>query len=103
MQNGKAQDALDEILTELVLYTKIHFVDEETLMQTYSFPDLENHKAMHQELLLKVSDFCDKFNRGSFGIPLELCDFLQDWLKVHIAQEDKQYGQFIASQTVAVK
>jgi hemerythrin-like metal-binding protein len=101
MKVGKGKQAIEGVLRELASYTKVHFAAEEKLMQEHNFPGLAEHKAKHQQLLAKVSDFCKKYNAGELGISINLCDFLQDWLKVHISQEDKQYGVHIASQTAA--
>ncbi len=101
MKEGKGKEVLEGVLTELVSYTKEHFSAEERLMQEYNYPALAAQKAQHQELLTQVSDFCNKFNAGQLAISIDLCDFLQKWLKVHICQEDKQYGQHINAQAVA--
>lgn len=102
MKVGKGKEAIESVLKDLVSYTKIHFAAEEKLMQEHEFPGLGEHKAKHQQLIAKVSDLCKKYNGGEMGLSINLCDFLQDWLKVHISQEDKQYGVHMADKTPAI-
>ena len=101
MKQGKGKEVLEGVLSELVSYTQEHFSAEERLMQEHSYPALAGQKAQHQELLAQVSEFSNKLKAGELGISIDLCDFLQKWLKVHICKEDKQYGQHINSPAVA--
>ena len=102
MQSGKGKEILHGVLSELASYTRVHFEAEEQLMQKHNFPGLDEHKALHRQLLTKASDFINKFNSGDVRLSISLCDFLQDWLKIHISEQDKQYGKHIASQPISV-
>lgn len=103
MKSGQGKQMLKSVLTELVSYTRVHLSAEEKFLQDHNYPKLAEHKEMHQRLLAKVKEFCDKFNSGDLGISISLCDFLQKWLKSHICNVDRQYGLYINSQTVAAK
>ena len=103
MKEGKGKQVLGGILSELVSYTNTHFTAEEKLMQEHGYPEVDSHKALHRDLLAKVGGFCDKFKAGDLGISISLCDFLQEWLKVHISGQDRQYAKHVNCQAVAAK
>lgn len=82
------------ILGDLVRYTNVHFKREEDLMIQYSYPDYEQHRAAHAELVNKVMDFQAQLKSGKKIFSLELMSFLKDWLLNHILKTDKRYGAF---------
>ncbi|ELU7404403.1 hemerythrin domain-containing protein [Campylobacter jejuni] len=45
------REELKEILTELFNYMKDHFNDEEKYMKLIGYPDLEEHKRIHKEII----------------------------------------------------
>ncbi len=85
----------NEILTELVQYTIIHFSVEESLFRIFNYPRYEKHKQQHEELKKQVITLKDKVEQGE-EITTELISFLRSWLKKHILHEDKKYSSFLA-------
>lgn len=83
------------ILERLVSYTVMHFGDEEKLFQKHGYPDGDQHKKVHQDLVAKVMEFKTKVERGDGTISMELMDFLKDWLVGHIKGTDKKYVPFL--------
>ena len=57
-------DAVKGILVDLADYTRIHFAVEESLMRILNYPDYENHKAIHEELLQHVLELQEKVESG---------------------------------------
>jgi len=84
----------NEILTELVQYTVIHFSVEESLFRIFDYPDYEGHKAQHEKLTKQVVTLKNRIEQGE-EITTELISFLRYWLKKHILQEDKKYSKFL--------
>jgi hemerythrin len=79
-------------LKALVDYTQYHFQDEEALMASIGFSELERHKYQHRQLLEQVVEILTELRCGK---PLEaekLVDFLMDWLTDHILSEDTKIG-----------
>ena len=93
--HGKA--AAQAILSELVEYTKIHFVVEESLMRILGFPGYADHKTQHDILIDEVKELQEKLASGKKSISFELLHFLRMWLTKHIMNEDQQYGPFFLS------
>ncbi len=97
MAVGKGDDVKKEILTELATYTKVHFSTEERLMREYGYPQLTDHKRLHDELTNKVIQLNEKVQKGQMVPSVSLGNFLKDWLVQHIMEQDKKYGQFICT------
>jgi hemerythrin len=95
LQEGRGRDTLREVLNGLVLYTKTHFAEEEKIMQQYGFPGFEEHSKKHDGMTLKVLEIQKKFNAGEISNPIQITNFLKDWLKKHIMGTDKQYGVYL--------
>ncbi|MES9946268.1 MAG: bacteriohemerythrin [Candidatus Thiodiazotropha sp.] len=84
-----------QALSELVDYTKYHFEREEKLMSENGYPDFEEHKKQHEEMIAKVSRFLESYEKDREATIDELTVFLKTWLVDHIAGTDKQYSQFL--------
>lgn len=90
-------DVVNSILKDLADYTRIHFAVEESLMRILNYPDYEQHKEIHEELLASVADLQEKVASGKKSIGFELMHFLKTWLTKHIMEEDMQYSSFFIS------
>ena len=87
------QEILSKTLNDLIVYTFIHFSDEESYMKKYSFPELSLHIIEHDKLRKKVLAYQQDLNTGKKVIQVkEVIDFLADWVKNHILKTDKKYG-----------
>ena len=97
MKVGKGKEALGKILKSLIQYTAMHFSSEERLMKQHNYPDYEQHKKEHNQLVMKVQDVQKKYLEGSAILSQEVMNFLKEWLRNHIQGEDKKYGIFFNS------
>lgn len=97
MTQGKGNDALSEMIENLVAYTKLHFASEERLMQAHDYPQYPEHKAAHDALTARVLEFQRNFEAGGVGITVQLLQFLKDWLRHHIAETDRKVAVFLKS------
>jgi hemerythrin len=89
----KGTAAVNEILGKLADYTRIHFAVEESLMRILGYPEYEEHKAEHEELLHTVADLQHKVETGKTSIGFELMHFLKVWLTKHIMESDQRYSE----------
>jgi len=90
----KGSDVVEEILGELATYTKTHFVVEESLMRILGYPDYEDHKVAHDDLLEQVIELKEKVATGQTTVSFQLMHFLKNWLTQHIMVEDAKYTNF---------
>ncbi|MCX8025331.1 MAG: bacteriohemerythrin [Thermanaerothrix sp.] len=100
MSAGQGRTVLNNIFDELVDYTRTHFASEETLMERYNYPDYAPHRQQHEELTQQVLELRERFRNGQIALSITVMNFLKDWLRNHIYDSDKRYGQFLNSKGV---
>lgn len=89
-----------EALDALVDYTKTHFAREEQLMDQYGYPDAENHKRQHREMIDKVEALSATYRQDPDRSLEEALAFLKKWLMDHIGGTDQQYAGFFRDKGV---
>lgn len=100
MQEGKGNQVLGPVMTELVAYTQTHFAAEEQLMARHGYLELTTHKIEHRNLTQQVIAFEKQFAEGKIALSITLMNFLRDWLTGHIQGSDQRYGIFLNKQGV---
>ncbi len=94
MKTRRAGQAIVEILSQLVDYTKVHFKAEEDAMRKHGYPDLADQEEKHKQLVARVAETQAKVSTGDAMVSVDVMDFLKDWLVTHIQGSDKEYGPF---------
>jgi hemerythrin len=97
MMNHCAIEITEPLVKQLVQYTQTHFADEEALMATTGFPQLNEHREQHRRLIERVQSHVSHAANKDLFQPVQLLHFLKEWLTVHIQQEDKLYGPWLQS------
>ena len=92
----KGKEVVDKTLNELVDFTVIHFVYEESLFDKYSYEDSKSHKEKHKTLLGQVGEFVGRYKQGE-EVSHELLSFLKNWLTKHIMGVDQKYAPYLRS------
>jgi hemerythrin len=87
--------AMSETLKGLIEYTVYHFATEEGYMQKYQYPLYAGHVAQHAKFVEKAKDIQTRFQAGELVIPIEIADFLKEWLTNHVLREDQKLGPFL--------
>ncbi|MBF0377232.1 MAG: bacteriohemerythrin [Desulfamplus sp.] len=85
------------ILDSLAEYTVYHFGHEEKLFKEYNYPEYNDHKKLHEELVKTVVAFQNDFKVGKASLSVDLMNFLTQWLKDHIMKCDMKYAPFFKS------
>lgn len=80
---------------ELIKYTKIHFLREESLLINANYKDIKKHQELHKKLTAQVFSLNDKFANNRKDICVETILFLKAWLTDHIIAEDLKYVKHI--------
>lgn len=94
---GDRQDAVEEMMDDLILFACEHFALEERLMTEYGFPDLESHIEEHIGLLRQVENLRNALRTPSPAKAALVSAFITDWAELHILQADKEIGAFLAA------
>ena len=96
---GKA--VIGQVLSNLISYVKLHFSREERLLQHHGYPDLEQHRAMHDRFARKVLEYQDDFLQGHGEVTSEILAFLRNWIVSHIMDVDKKYAAWLQERGVS--
>ncbi len=98
MKIGKGKEIINNVIQELIEYTKYHFSKEENYMEKFKYPEYQLHKSAHDNFTKKVGEFHRNAKESKVGIALSVSDFLQQWLTKHILNTDKRYSEFFNKQ-----
>jgi len=77
----------DDILGQLLDYTKLHFHREEMLMDVCNYPHIENHKSIHELMIKQVKQKIKLLQSDELDAD-NLVEFFLNWLFDHIAHGD---------------
>ncbi|WP_139135094.1 bacteriohemerythrin, partial [Magnetovibrio blakemorei] len=95
--------SLNDATQELIDYTLYHFRREEAVMEACGYPDLENHRRLHQELASQVSEIVGGwYAKQNPEVLHHLRRFLRKWLSGHILKEDAQIAQYTEGKAKAI-
>lgn len=78
-------------IMKLYKYATAHFKAEETHMKQIKYPDVENHRKLHDKFITDLNSISMDFSNDSFE---EFKVFLYSWLIHHILNEDNKYFLF---------
>jgi len=93
VQSGKGKETLAKILDGLILYTRVHFTNEESYFEKTGYADQVQHKAEHAALIEQVHAVQLKFEtEPTATLSIEVMSFLKNWLIEHIQGSDKSYS-----------
>ncbi len=95
MYVGQGREALGLILSGLLQYTRTHFRTEERLMQSHGFPEYPEHREIHEKMAARVMDLQTAFEQNRISNPIQISNFLKDWLQKHILGTDMKYAEFL--------
>ncbi|MCP4388973.1 MAG: hemerythrin family protein [bacterium] len=96
LEDRESPDYLAAVLRELINCTIWHFSHEERLMLKYGYAEIEEHKAMHQELIKGARELQHKIRQADKSISEEDVVFLERWLTEHILTDDRRLGEYLS-------
>jgi len=95
IDRGEGNEVISEILDFLSEYTREHFKTEEQYMERYKYPDVEEHKKIHQQFLDEIDEIYQRYQSGYLKINSQIQTTLFKWIITHIEQTDKRYGMYL--------
>ena len=87
-----------EAMSRMVDYVRFHFTAELKLLEAVKYPDYNNHKKMHNDLVEEILTASNTYDDGRKFVPNKFVRTLKDWVFGHIAVYDKLYAAFVAEQ-----
>jgi hemerythrin len=91
---GRAETEVNEILEQLVDYTKVHFMSEELLMRLYQYPHYEAHVAEHDRMVEQIEQARERYRDGD-AATTETLDATLAGLIDHIGRSDRTLGSYL--------
>ncbi|MFZ4539424.1 bacteriohemerythrin [Propionivibrio sp.] len=89
-------------LVTLCEYVKVHFREEEQMLEALKYPDLVAHKRQHAEIkarLIKLLDYARTLSLDE--IASEVQHLIYGWVSNHIAQVDAAFVPWVSSRPLA--
>jgi hemerythrin len=93
-------ETVSDTLLAMTRYAQAHFKAEESLMETYGYPGLEEQRKQHREFRKKTVSLSMDTYYGIDHIPEDLLEYLVDWWVHHILEEDIAYRSFFKDKGV---
>ena len=92
---GRAETEVNEILEQLIDYTKVHFMSEELLMRLYQYPHYEAHVAEHDRMVEQIEQARERYHSGDSAATTETLDVTFAGLVGHIGRSDRTLGGYL--------
>ena len=93
---GKGREEVKKTIVFLKNYTDKHFGDEEVLQQKYKYPDIVNHKKLHQTFKDDVKKIGEEFDQTGTSIAITFkVNNIAAWFINHIKVHDKKVAAHI--------
>jgi hemerythrin-like metal-binding protein len=99
LEEGRDDAELKKLFADLLAFTATHFATEEALMARYTYPQMDEHKKQHVNLVHELQDIAAEFNQGA---ELRLLQSIKDWLLGHIQHTDKPLGTYLTSLNTSI-
>ncbi len=83
-------------ISELYDYMKVHFKDEERYMEEIGYPQLSEHKIIHESIIHQMNDFIKQLSTlNIIEFEKKLIEYMDIWLINHILYEDRKIIKFL--------
>jgi hemerythrin len=96
MLGGKTNEAVAPLIRNLVSIAGAHLAAEENLMESTQFPGLADHRAKHEELSRKISEFVTRHEMGDRAAYSQFLYFVRAFMTEHMLKEDREYAPWLA-------
>jgi hemerythrin-like metal-binding protein len=89
LRGGAPKMDVDRAVAELEKYARFHFADEERVLEVLLTAPSADHQRQHTYFVTEVAKAGLDLGEGKAVDPLELVEFLRDWLVHHILVVDR--------------
>ena len=104
LESGQGPEKIVNTLIFLIHYTNFHFSAEEKHMAANGYPELVNHKKMHEGFKTTLNNLEeDLLEEGATQLLADSIDtLLVMWLFEHISTIDVWFGKFLKEKGVSI-
>jgi hemerythrin len=75
-------------------YCKLHFLDEEKVLEDMEFPGISSHMAQHALFVTHLENFMGRYEELNSTKNINELMFLRGWFLEHIEAFDRKYAEF---------
>ena len=87
-------EEIKRIIWRMFKHTNEHFVAEENMMKEMGYPQLFEHRKLHDELITKLSQISTHSFDNDQAV-FQFRKFIYDWIIDHIMNADKNYFSYV--------
>ena len=95
LSTGNKGRELSALLDRLDVSCKLHFLDEENLLEEMGYREIDDHKAQHALFVTHLSGYVGRYEELDSVKSIEGLLFLKRWFLEHIAVFDKRYAEYM--------
>jgi len=96
VSESEGERVVSDIVAFLGEYVADHFSHEESYMERHGYPQLEQHRRLHEEFSRQYEEMKKELERGESRVFAERVEnFLGHWWINHVTIEDKKYERYI--------
>lgn len=94
---GQDAEGLNRKLSQMYEETRLHFQEEEALMQAYDYPALADHRREHLLLLAEMQECLREIEEKRRPFTLDNLKALKYWQIDHVLNSDREFAGFLNS------
>jgi hemerythrin len=103
LREGKKEEAVQLFKSELIAYVEHHLSEEEKFMEEIGYPELEQHRKVHELFRKEVYNLAPHVENGDPKAFKQALSLAWGWLYNHIAKTDKKYGIYAKEKGIDLK
>jgi len=82
-------------INRLIERTRHHFDTEESIMTQTEYPNIQEHKDIHNDLIEQIKNLSTRLRVELLFDYIEVLAFLRAWLNDHLLEEDTKLVEFL--------
>ncbi len=95
VSNNDLDYVANNAIYRLVALVKHHFETEEEMMMQVNYPEIDEHKKVHRELVDQIVAIAGKIRVELLLNPIDVLAFLRAWLNDHLLEEDTRFAHYL--------
>lgn len=97
LSDGKGDEARRFFVETLSDYMHVHFAHEEKFLQSIDFPQLEDHRKIHNSFKRSLEELKPQIEKADAAAFHKALSDTFAWLIMHIGKTDKRYAAYYFS------
>jgi len=87
---------IDQVLTQFINYTELHFLSEQMLMRLHAYPSYDEHVSDHDAMIDRMRAVRNNINADESTLAIDTAQRLKGELLSHIRNRDAALHAFLA-------